>query len=115
MVLLKRLVLVVLMFGVLIGCSDRKGLETGEKLYAHYCISCHQNSGDAFISNIRTGVLTRRSSLTVSRTIQDDSAHGSKKVKALNEISDKESQKLVKYLYQLKIEYETDGKITSLK
>lgn len=97
---------------LLSACSERKGLETGKKLFKHYCLDCHavQYKG-AFLNNIKLSSLTRRSSFTVSNTILNDRKHGAKPVKKLNELSGKESEKLVKYLYQLKVEYETRGEL----
>lgn len=105
--------LIVIPIIALSACSDRKGLETGEKLYDYYCISCHTPQENQFIKDISMGALTRRSSLKVKYTILDDEAHGSPSVKKLNELSQKESELLVKYLYKLKVEYENFGEIRS--
>lgn len=104
---------ILLIFGLTISlwaCSERKGLETGQKLYKAYCVDCHHaGANKGFITNINSSVLTRRGSLTVRRIIMDETAHGSKKLPQLSELSQKEADKLVSYLYQLKIAYETDG------
>lgn len=106
--------LIVIPIFALSACSERKGLETGEKLYDHYCASCHTPQEGQFIKDISMRALTRRSSLKVKYTILDDEAHGSPSVKKLNELSQKESELLVKYLYKLKIEFENFGEIRSL-
>lgn len=114
-IIVKKLLIAICVLSALSACSERKGLETGKKLFAHYCIDCHYVSKKThFFSDIKSSALSRRSSLTVSATILDDQKHGNKPVKKLNELSQKESQKIVKYLYQLKIEYENFGKIESL-
>ncbi|MBL7003843.1 MAG: c-type cytochrome [Gammaproteobacteria bacterium] len=107
-----------ILFGLVVlflvsACADRKGLETGQKLFKHYCTTCHAvNKKTKFFQDIKYSSLSRRASLTLRRVIMDDSLHGKKKVEALNELSQKEADKVVKYLFDSKVNFENYGEIT---